>query len=551
MAELTIAGADGNRHRFPIAKDTVTVGRARSSDIFLPDQWLSRHHAEIRRRGEEFFLLDLASKNGTLLNGERVRDERRLRHGDVVSLGEHHLTFLQREEARREEEADLEGTRMFSARDLSDIQTKPSVDPEELRRQNRILSVLSTAARELLEHRPLAELFDQVLELLFEAVPAQRGAILVLEGVPPQPVVKATVSRHGPPITRVSRSIARRVTDDLKSVLIPNIFEDESLRTQDSIMATGIRSAICAPLWYAAEGRQDTVLGLVYMDSLLGSHDFNEEDLQIVTALANVAAAKIENVRLLEEALEKRRMEADMQVAAEIQRSLLPGAPPTVPGYDLCGVNFPCRTVGGDYFDYALDGDSLMLGLGDVSGKGTGAALLMTMLRAAVRDHWLENEPGAAVTRINRTICANVPANKYVTFVLGRLFLESGELLYVNAGHNAPVLARADGRVECLEEGGTVLGLFEGEAYRAGTVTLEEGDTLVIYSDGVTETWDADEDEFGEERLAQLVVRERHRGALSLQAAILSELEAFAHGEKATDDRTLIVLKRLPATPAG
>jgi serine phosphatase RsbU (regulator of sigma subunit) len=548
MAELTIAGADGNRHRFPIAKDTVTVGRARSSDIFLPDQWLSRHHAEIRRRGEDFYLHDLSSKNGTLLNGERVRDERRLRHGDVVSLGEHHLTFLQREEAKREEEADLEGTRMFSARDLSDIQTKPSVDPEELRRQNRVLGVLSTAARELLEHRPLQELFGKVLDLLFEAVPAQRGAILVLEGVPPQPAVKATLSRHGPPITRVSRSIARRVTDDLKSVLIPNIFEDESLRTQDSIMATGIRSAICAPLWYTAEGRQDTVLGLVYMDSLLGSHDFNEEDLQIVTALANVAAAKIENVRLLEESLEKRRLEADMQVAAEIQRSLLPGAPPPVPGYDLCGANFPCRTVGGDYFDYDLDGDALLLGLGDVSGKGTGAALLMTVLRAAVRDHWGDGEPGGVVTRINRTVCANVPPNKYVTFVLGRLDLASGVLTYVNAGHNAPVLVRADGRTECLEEGGTVLGLFEGETYRAGTATLEEGDVLLIYSDGVTETWDPDEEEFGEQRLAQLVVRERHRDARSLQAAILAELETFARGEKATDDRTLIVLKRAPAS---
>ena len=182
----------------------------------------------------------------------------------------------------------------------------------------------------LVEHRPLAELFGQVLDLLFEAVPAERAAILLLEGEPPEPVIKASRARQGQtPPTRVSRSIARKVVDDQKSLLMPNLMEDAAFSTQDSILSTGIRSAVCAPLLFTSTtGGEDSVIGLVYLDSLMRSRPFTEDDLRVVTALANLAAAKIENVRLLEESLEKRRMEDDMRVAAEIQRGLLPSKAP-------------------------------------------------------------------------------------------------------------------------------------------------------------------------------------------------------------------------------
>jgi serine phosphatase RsbU (regulator of sigma subunit) len=550
MAEITIESADGTRQRFHLWKERVTVGRARSCDVFLPDQWLSRQHAEIRRRNSDYFVADLESKNGTLLNGERVGEERRLRHGDVISLGEHQLTFSTVDEPEREEEPEAapEGTRVFSARDLSDVKTRPTIDPEELRKQNRILTVLKDSTEALLAHRPLPELFETILNLLFEAVPAQRAAILLLEGKPPQTVVKASRSRQGERITKVSRSIAKRVLEGLDSLLIPNILEDASFRAQDSILATGIRTAMCAPLWFrSADVEEDAVIGLVYLDSLLGAEPFNEEDLRIVTALANVAAARIENARLIEESLEKRRMEEDMQMAAEIQRGLLPSAPPVVAGYGICGINFPCRTVGGDYFDFMMEGDRFLFALGDVSGKGTGAALLMTVLRAAVRAHWAERPTSQAVGRINRTVCQNVPSNKYVTFFMGSLDPPSGVVSYVNAGHNPPLLVRADGSVDTLAEGGMVLGFVDPTEYGEGTAELRPGDMLVVFSDGVTETWSAADEEYGEARLAELLVRERGLGPEALQAALLEELDDFSRGTKATDDRTLIVIKRMPA----
>jgi serine phosphatase RsbU (regulator of sigma subunit) len=544
MADISIDTGEGSRERFPLTKDRVTIGRSRDSDIFLPDQWLSRHHAEILKKDLNFFLHDMGSKNGTLLNGEPVHGDRRLRHGDVITLGEHVLTFSV--EDAEEDSAPPEGTRIFSARELSDIKTKPSIDPEELQKQNRVLEVLSQAARSLLAHRPLPELFEQVLDLLFAAVPAERGAILLLEGLPVEQVIKASRSRGGQaPLTKVSRSISRRVLERRETMLLPNLMEDAAFSTQDSILSTGIRSALCAPLWFtSATGEQDAVIGLVYLDSLAMTRPFNEEDARIVTALANVAAAKIENVRLLEQSMEMRRLEEDMRVAAEIQRGLLPESAPVVSGYGVVGFNQPCRTVGGDYYDFALLQGSLLLALGDVSGKGTGAALLMTVLRAAVRGLWNDASISEAVSRINSTVCQNVTSGKYVTFFMARLQPESGRVSYVNAGHNPPLLVRSNGSVETLGEGGMVLGLFDSIPYAEGGAELRAGDTLLIFSDGVTETFSAKGDEFGDEKLAAVAVRGRGLDAAGLQTEILRELEAFAAGTKATDDRTLIVLKR-------
>ena len=549
MAEISVQAADGSRERFPLVKGRITIGRSRDSDIFLPDQWLSRQHAEIRQKPDGYYVSDLGSKNGTLLNGGRIHEEHRLRAGDIITLGEHVLTFSLGEPGDAEEEpeqdSDPVGTRIFSARELSDIKTKPAIDANELARQNRVLGVLSRAAGSLVRHRSLDEIFEMVLDLLFEAVPAERGAILLLQGDPPQLVMKAARSRAEKPITGVSRSIARRVLEQRVSILLPNVMADAALARQDSILATGIRSAVCAPLWFTADfAEQDAVIGLVYLDTRLHTSSFGEDDLRIVTALANVAAAKIENVRLLEESIEKRHMEQDMKMAAEIQKGLLPDGAPVVPGYDLAGSNRLSRSVGGDYYDFGLDHGRLLFALGDVAGKGTAAALLMTVLRAAVRGHWGEGSAAEAIARINRTICQNVTEGKYITFFLGRLDPPSGQVCYVNAGHNPPLLIRAGGAVETLTEGGMVLGLFDSVPYAEGTAELRAGDTLLVFSDGVTETYNPAGEEFGESRLVALAVQKRDLGAEPLQAAILAELERYAAGTRASDDRTLIVVKR-------
>ena len=233
-----------------------------------------------------------------------------------------------------------------------------------------------------------------------------------------------------------------------------------------------------------------------------------------------------------------------MRMAAEIQTGLLPRQAPRVDGWELAGCNRPCRTVGGDYYDFAVEDGRLLVALGDVSGKGTGAALLMTVLRAAVRAHWTETVLSDAVARINRTVCQNVPQSKYVTFFLAALDPATGRLAYVNAGHNPPLLVRAAGKVDRLEDGGLVLGMFENVTYAGGTVEMRPGDSLVVYSDGVTETWSPEGAEYGEESLTALAVRSRGLAAPALLDTILREIERFEAGARASDDRTLVVLKR-------
>jgi phosphoserine phosphatase RsbU/P len=539
MPQIRIKRADGASRDVALSKEAVTIGRSHDRDIFLSDQWLSRHHAEIRRRSGGFFLSDMGSKNGTLLNGTKIQETVRLKPGDVITLGEHTLHFVDEDTTTADESA-LVGSKIFKAREISDMLARAEGQALGVR-QSKVIEILRRAAEQLVVYHPLDELFGIVLKLLFEAVPAERGAILVLEDG--EPVIKGSLSREGEAISSVSRSIIRKVLEDRVSLLLPNVLENADFRASDSILSSGVRSAVCTPLWIP-DGAQENVIGLVYLDCRRRAHAFSEEDLGLVTALANVAAAKIANARLLEESLEKRRLERDILIAADIQTSLLPSAAPSLPGYSVAGSNRPCHTVGGDYFDFELEPDRLLLALGDVSGKGVGAALLMTVLRASVRGRWSEGSLAEAVAHINRTVCQNVPLGKYMTCFFGRLTPSTGGLSYVNAGHNAPLIVRADGRVDALEDGGTVLGLFESSAYQEGTAELGPGDALFVFSDGVTETFAPDGGEFGEEGLRQIALSCRGLDAPELETAILRDLERYSAGGKPTDDRTLIVVKR-------
>lgn len=540
MADLNVLTAVGPRASVPVTARRLLIGRGEESDVFLPDSMLSRRHAEVERRDDGCYLIDLGSTNGTFLNGERIIGERRLRHGDLIALGDSRLLFS--DPTPSSEEAPLlEGAQAFPLQALRARATVRAMSQQQPSPQPRLAHLMSKATSALLGHRPLPELFERVLDVIFESMPVDRAAIMLI-GENGKREIPASRSRAGAPVIEISETIAGRVIEQRLALLCPNVFEDANLCSQDSVILPGTLSAICAPLWLSPrDDAPEEVIGLIYADTTSALQPFGESELEILTAFGNLAASKIERSRLIMRSLDRDRLAGEIEAAVEIQRSILPSKAPLVPGAELTGESRPCEEVGGDYHDYAWDGHRLLIALADVAGKGLGAAMLMTALRSAVRAHWREPSLAAAAGRINRTFFENVPSDRYATCFLARYEPATGQLDYLNAGHPPALLVRADGTVERLDPGGPGLALFDAGLFEPTSTQLDCGDTLLVYSDGISEAWsDAEE---AEATLTEVV---RSAAGWPIER-LLSELFAAAdrrRGHARSDDCTLLLLRR-------
>jgi sigma-B regulation protein RsbU (phosphoserine phosphatase) len=273
---------------------------------------------------------------------------------------------------------------------------------------------------------------------------------------------------------------------------------------------------------------------------------FGPADAELLEFFASAAAVSIEKALLHRQVLEKQRIEDQLKVAREVQSGLLPGAPPDLPGYDIAAVALPTGAIGGDYYDYVpLEGDRLGVVVADVSGKGIPAALIMATFRAALRTEMRRRaEVAAVVSELNDVVMESRDASRFVTAVCGVLEQASGRFTYVNCGHNPPLLLRASGGAETLQTGGPALGLFADGLFEAGTVGLEPGDNLVLYTDGVVEPADRGDVEFGTERLAAAVRGAAGRPAAEALRSVIAATRAFSGRDDYDDDFTLVVVRR-------
>jgi len=265
-----------------------------------------------------------------------------------------------------------------------------------------------------------------------------------------------------------------------------------------------------------------------------------------LTPLASVAAMRVENARLAEEQLERERLERELQVASEIQQRFQPASAPQVTGYELQGISFPCYEIGGDYYDFIQRSDGRMVvALGDVSGKGTAAALLMSSLHAAVHAQ-VDTHDSLVKTigAVNRYLVESIPPNRFVTLFYAELDPKSGGLAFLNAGHNPPLIVHAGGTMEQLASGGLPLGIMADADFREGRTRLYPGDVLVIYSDGVSEAVNPGGEEFGPTRLYETVARNLDSSAAGIRDRIEAALTKFCQGTPAADDITLVIVKR-------
>jgi serine phosphatase RsbU (regulator of sigma subunit) len=325
-------------------------------------------------------------------------------------------------------------------------------------------------------------------------------------------------------------------------VLVRDTSADEAFRERRSIVEQNVRTLIAVPLQTREE-----IIGLIYVDSPSLIREFTKDDLGMLTVMANVAAIRIEQSRFAE--LEKARqiMERDLEQAAMIQRQYLPSTAPKVPGLEVAGYNAPCRTVGGDYYDFfAYPSGRVAMVLGDVSGKGMAASLMMMGLQARVQV--LIDEPedlAATLTRLNRITAANCPPARFITFFVCILDGKTGDLIYGNAGHNAPLILRADGKYEELTDGGPPLGILADFTYRQFRNKLEPGDMLAIFSDGVTEAVSPDDQDFDTAHLAKAIFAHREESAADIISRVNEDIVQWTKGAPAADDVTLIVARRL------
>ena len=325
-----------------------------------------------------------------------------------------------------------------------------------------------------------------------------------------------------------------------KPLIVNDLKSDDRFQATDR-EACAVRSVLSVPL--VLKGR---MIGLLNLFNKRTGDDFTDADARLLGIIATQSAQVIEHARLFAEEQALKLMQEEMKLAYKIQMDLLPKEPPRTPGYDIAGVSIPAKTVGGDYFDFINVNDrTLALCLGDVSGKGMPAALLMANLQATLRGQvMIDPSPAECLKRSNALLFRSTDADKFATLFYGVLDLGTHRLAYSNAGHNYPLLLKPGAEPACLDLGGLVLGCLEEFSYAEGVVEFAAGDTLLIYSDGITESIDANEAEFGEKRLASLLGAGTADTAARLIDRIVAAVRAHAGESSQMDDMTLLVIRR-------
>lgn len=550
MPHLIVKNSEFQNEKFFLTRLRTTIGRSARSDICIPDAFASRLHAEIRKEGDAFWLQDLGSANGTRYNGSVVSMPLPLMSGGEIQIGETVITFEdERLHASKNATLIADHTEALDpsktiALTLPKNPTAEFLD-SQMTTRNELLGLISKVGIALLSSSGLDETLNQVASLVFEAVPAER-CVIMLRDETAEGGMKISVARlRGKEETleevRISRTVMEEVLENHKSVLTADAQHDPRYASQ-TIALLGIRSVLAVPL----SVNENDVFGLIYADSPTTEATFSEDHLNILTTLASVAAIRVENARLLEERFERERMERELELATEIQQSFQPSAPPVMDGYEFQGISFSCYEIGGDYYDFIrLHDGKMLIALGDVSGKGTAAALLMSSLHAAIHGQVAAKSPLDEIIRsVNQYLSENTPSNRFVTLFLAELNPLDGSLKFINAGHNPPLIGRTSGAVEQLASGGFPLGIMPFAEYEIGETRLADGEALVVYSDGVSEAENLKGEEFGMDRLSQVIQKNLAASASGLRDKVESSLSMFTQTAPAGDDITLVIVKK-------
>src|SRR6476646_4351676 len=495
-ARLEVTDALGRRI-VPIAKGQFEIGRRETNDLRLAGSEVSRDHAEIALQDNHFVVRDRNSRYGTYVNGDQVA-ERTLAHGDRIRLGRTggaEMVFLLADSVPPQERATTTA--------IGDL---------------RQIAVLREGLRALGSGRVLDDVLSLVLDSAIEVSGAERGFIM-LAG--PTGELEFTMARGRGRTTlsggsfATSRKIPEEVFRTGEPRIVADLLDGDLANVHMGTVALGIRNVLCVPLRLvryldkAEAVGEERRIGVLYLDSREKGSLLSNSTRAALETLATEAAVAIENARLYRETMEKARMEQEMRIAAEIQQALLPKSGRVGAFFRAAAASLPCRSIGGDFYDYVdLPDGAFGFALGDVAGKGPPAALLSAMMQGIFAAQAAASDtPCQTITRVNLALYKRGIESRFVTLMYGTLEPD-GRLTYCNAGHNPPLVVGRSG-IRRLEVGGPIVGLFEMAQFQEETVTLERGDWLIVFSDGVSEALSAAGEEYGEARI--LAVAENNR----------------------------------------
>jgi phosphoserine phosphatase RsbU/P len=530
-ARLEVTDALGRRI-VPVSKNQFEIGRRETNDLRLAGSEVSRDHAEITLEGNRFTLRDRNSRYGTYVNGEQVTD-RVLVHGDRIRLGRTggaEMVFL-----------------------LAD--TQPPVDRATTTAIGdlRQIAALLEGLRALGSGRVLDDVLSLVLDSAIEVSGAERGFIMLAGEVDDDLEFKMARGRGHTTLSGGSFATSRKIPEEVfrtgEPRIVADLLDGDLANVHMGTVALGIRNVLCVPLRLvryvdkAENVGEERRIGVLYLDSREKGSLLSGSTRAALETLATEAAVAIENARLYRETMEKARMEQEMRIAAEIQQALLPKSGRAGPYFRAAAASLPCRSIGGDFYDYVDMGDgSLGFALGDVAGKGPPAALLSAMMQGIFAAQAATSDaPSQTITRVNLALYRRGIESRFVTLMYGVLD-SSGKMVYCNAGHNPPLVI-GNGGVRRLECGGPIVGLFEAASYEEETVRLTPGDWLVVFSDGISEAMSATNDEYGEARIIDIIQQNAKLEPQQLLDALFSDVREFARGAAQSDDITAMVLR--------
>ncbi|TWT92292.1 SpoIIE family protein phosphatase [Neorhodopirellula pilleata] len=574
MAHVTTSINGTPSDQFELDRDEMRIGRHPECDIVVDAGAVSRYHAKLVRAAKDWTIEDLGSRNGTFLNGQLLSRPHVLSQGDRIRISEVELVFHDDqvpEFARGTSAMTFDGSNFgiqmvdetdSSASGLSKVEFRSSDDGLKMTATPEAkLAALLAINRNLTGAISIDEVLPKVLGSLFEVFPsADRGFVVMesSEGALIPRWVKTRNKLDETETVRISRTIIRKTMETGETILSLDAMDDSRFDSSESIADFSIRSMMCAPL-HDGDGK---AIGALQIDSTQGRGQFRDEDIDLLTGVAAQASVVINNARLHEQSLRQKEVEVDLKLATEVQQAFLPSVPPEVPSFRLESFYQAANHIGGDYFDYVeLPDGRVGVVVADVVGHGVAAAMYMAKLAAETR-FCLASEPdlAKAIERLNDSM-SRLGVERFVTYLLVVIDPNSNFVSIVNAGHMAPIIRRAaDGTIvePGEEESGLPIAIDEGMEYQVTMCEFLEGDVAVLYTDGVNEAMDADDEEWGTEPLRDII---RHTIAMPGTGEVAATLvkqriveDVFKHIGKADqfDDMCMVVIERtesLAATP--